>query len=115
MDMNPGPTEDQERSEEVGLGSFRGIGMYQRAYWQIQAILDEVLGGETSDGVGEGIVADVRLALERRYRAGREDAGGMAAQDRRLRHGGEYDAARAAAEKRAREGDAQTPTLGGEQ
>lgn len=42
--------------------------MYQRAYWDIQKVLDSALGTGEDDGAGEGIVADVRL-LAYRYTA----------------------------------------------
>jgi hypothetical protein len=37
--------------------------MYRDRYFQIERLLDEVLGAADADGSGEGIVADVRLAL----------------------------------------------------
>lgn len=52
--------------------------MYERTYFEIQAVLDEVLGTEDEGAAGNGIVADVRLALQRAeqkgHRAGREAA-----------------------------------------
>lgn len=50
------------------------MGMYQRVYWQIQAVLDEVLGTEEHDGAGEGIVTDVWLALAAAERRGWDKA-----------------------------------------
>jgi hypothetical protein len=40
--------------------------MYERAYWDIQRILDEALGTREGDGAGAGIAADVRLVAEQR-------------------------------------------------
>jgi hypothetical protein len=39
--------------------------MYQRAYWDIQKLLDEYLGPKEEDGAGQGIVADVYLLAHR--------------------------------------------------
>lgn len=43
------------------------IDMYERAYLDINKVLDEALGTEEEDGAGEGIVADVML-LAHRYK-----------------------------------------------
>ena len=37
--------------------------MYEKAYFDIQKVLDEALGPNEEDGAGEGIVSDVLLAL----------------------------------------------------
>jgi hypothetical protein len=39
--------------------------MYQRAYWEINTVLDRALGTEEEDGAGQGIVADVMLLAQR--------------------------------------------------
>ncbi len=39
--------------------------MYERAYFEVQDILDEVLGAEEEDGSGGGIAADVALLADR--------------------------------------------------
>lgn len=44
--------------------------MFDRAYMDIQKVLDEELGTEEDDGAGEGIVADILLALDKRERRG---------------------------------------------
>jgi hypothetical protein len=56
-----------------------GEQMYRAVYFEIQQLLDEVLGTGKDDGAGEGIVADVRLALERaRQRGGASALRGLA-------------------------------------
>jgi hypothetical protein len=40
--------------------------MYESTYWAVQKILDRALGTEESDGVGEGIAADVQLLVDQR-------------------------------------------------
>jgi hypothetical protein len=44
--------------------------MYHDRYFEIQRLLDEVLGTEDGDGAGEGIAADVALALTRAQQRG---------------------------------------------
>lgn len=43
--------------------------MYERTYWQVQAVLDKAIGEKEDDGAGEGLVADVRLLVEQRDNA----------------------------------------------
>lgn len=39
--------------------------MYQRAYWDVNAVLDRALGEREADGAGMGIAADVALLAQR--------------------------------------------------
>lgn len=40
-------------------------GMYEDAYWRVNAVLDKALGTEEEHGAGEGIAADVALLAQR--------------------------------------------------
>ncbi len=42
-----------------------GDDMYEKAYFGVQKILDDALGGEEEDGAGAGITADVALLAHR--------------------------------------------------
>ena len=39
--------------------------MYERAYWDVQKVLDRALGTQVEDGAGMGIAADVALLAQR--------------------------------------------------
>lgn len=73
--------EPPSESERVGEGSgdapagtqtvypLKPATMYERAYCDVQEVLDEALGTEEEDGAGEGIAADVRLLAAQRDEA----------------------------------------------
>jgi hypothetical protein len=63
--------------------------MYESTYWAVQKILDRALGTEESDGVGEGIAADVQLLVDQRDAA---RAAGFAEAIALLRDGDAYAA-----------------------
>lgn len=52
----------------MSLDDIRATDVYERAYWQVQAVLDAALGTEVEDGAGEGIAAEVQLLADQRDR-----------------------------------------------
>lgn len=47
-------------------GEVKNLGMFKTRYFEVQELLDEVLGPDEEDGTGEGIVQEVALLAEQR-------------------------------------------------
>jgi hypothetical protein len=52
---------ENARSAQAGRAD-----MYESTYWQVQEVLDDALGHNEEDGVGEGVATDVRLLVAQR-------------------------------------------------
>ena len=52
-------------ADGTGAGAGTEDGMYKRAYWDVQRILDDAIGTEAEGGAGEGLASDVALLAAR--------------------------------------------------